>query len=209
MGDQKLNSLERFRKRSPHLVLEQHSHCEVPAGCGGVVLRWRNPREARPLRFHLYTSGKAECWLDGEPLQRGHFDLVPGRHVLAIVIEQGDRTALLRAALIHDTERVTAEGAAGEVPFRVISAANGSWKATLSPPGEGWQGLGYNDADWGAMAACTIPEVNWSEPGAYQWHACEDAGAPGLRASSLPRPTARVGAAWVRHVFVLPGPAAG
>jgi sulfatase modifying factor 1 len=24
-------------------VLEAHSHCEVPAGCGGVVLQWRNP----------------------------------------------------------------------------------------------------------------------------------------------------------------------
>ena len=38
----KLNGPDRYRKRSPRLVLEEHSHCEVPAGCGGVVLRWIN-----------------------------------------------------------------------------------------------------------------------------------------------------------------------
>jgi hypothetical protein len=37
--DLRLNSLSRYTKRSPEYVLEEHSHCEVPAGCGGVVLR--------------------------------------------------------------------------------------------------------------------------------------------------------------------------
>ena len=41
--DLRLNELERFRKTSSRLALEAHSHCEVPAGCGGVVLRWTRP----------------------------------------------------------------------------------------------------------------------------------------------------------------------
>ena len=40
--EQQLNSLSRFRKQPGRLVLEEHGHCEVPAG-GGVVLRRRNP----------------------------------------------------------------------------------------------------------------------------------------------------------------------
>ena len=32
----RLNTLNRFRKHSPRLLLEEYSHCEVPAGCGGV-----------------------------------------------------------------------------------------------------------------------------------------------------------------------------
>ncbi len=47
----KLNTIGRFVKRSPCLALEQHNHCEVPAGCGGVVLRWFNPSRGIPILF--------------------------------------------------------------------------------------------------------------------------------------------------------------
>jgi hypothetical protein len=209
MSDQQLNSLERFRKRSPNLLLEQHDSCEVPAGCGGVILRWRNPRAARPLVIQVYTSGKSELWLDGEPLVRGRLDLAPGRHVLAIAVEEGNRNGLLRAALMHDPESGKGHGpGALEAPLRILSSADGTWKATLNAPPEGWQALAFDDASWGAMRACRIAEVDWGAPGGYQWHACEEAGASGLRVASLPRGEEPLGPAWVRKVFEIPAPPA-
>jgi hypothetical protein len=204
---QQLNSLDRYRKRSPNLVLEQHSHCEVPAGCGGVVLRWRNPHAARPVRVHVYTSGKAECWIDGEPLTHGRIDLPPGRHVLAVAVERGERARLLRAALLHDPEDSKDHGPDGvEVPIRVLSSADRSWKVTLTAPPELWQAPEFDDSGWEAMTACTIPEVRWDAPGAYQWRSCEDAKATGLGVSSLPAGEGQHGPAWVRKVFEVPTP---
>src|SRR5262245_59385715 len=90
MADQKLNSLDRFRKQSDRLVLEEHSHCEVPAGCGGVVLRWRNPFAALPLLVYLYSPGKTELSLDGTPVVRTGNDVAPGEHLFAFVLEDAD-----------------------------------------------------------------------------------------------------------------------
>ena len=73
-----LNSIDRFRKRPERIVLEEHGHCEIPAGCGGVVLRWRNPQTAVPVTIHLYTPAKIACFIDGAPLQTGRIDLAPG-----------------------------------------------------------------------------------------------------------------------------------
>jgi len=85
--DLRLNTLYRFAKRSPRLVLEEHGHCEVPAGCGGVVLRWvgrdaavfvianvscPTPREERPA-----------IWLDGKRLEGSRVELTAGTHVFA------------------------------------------------------------------------------------------------------------------------------
>ncbi len=61
MADDKglnLNNLDRYTKLSPRFVLEEYSHCEVPAGCGGIVLRWRNPEVGIPIEFWHYTPGK-------------------------------------------------------------------------------------------------------------------------------------------------------
>jgi hypothetical protein len=46
--DVRLNSLDAFTKKSPRFILEEHGGGEVPAGCGGVVLRWINPAAAEP-----------------------------------------------------------------------------------------------------------------------------------------------------------------
>src|SRR5437763_2980929 len=91
--EQQVNSLERFRKRSGRLVLEEHGHCEVPAGCGGVVLRWRNPLATIPLIVSLYTPVEAHCFLDETELRTGGIDLRPGTHVVATAIEPVDCSA--------------------------------------------------------------------------------------------------------------------
>ena len=199
-----INSLDRFRKQSPHLLLETHSHCEVPAGCGGVVMRWRNPKAARPVRVWVYTSAPANCWIDGEPLERGSLDLKPGPHVLAVAMEKVDRTAgLLMAALAHDPEDAGTQKV--EAPLKIVSAGDGSWKATIEPPPEGWRTADFADAGWSALVEVAIPEVGYDRPGGWQWHACQDQGAAGLRLD-LPRRVTRSGPVWMRKVFVIPAP---
>src|SRR3954471_21444558 len=107
MSDEmRLNSLERFRKQSDRLVLEAHGHCEVPAGCGGVVLRWRNPTAALPLLVHLYSPGKSELFLDGAAVVHTGNDVAPGEHVFAFVLEDADLSAgLFMFVAVHDQER--------------------------------------------------------------------------------------------------------
>lgn len=46
--DLELNSIDRYVKSSPRFVLEEHSHCEVPAGCGGGVWEWTADRHMAP-----------------------------------------------------------------------------------------------------------------------------------------------------------------
>src|SRR5215212_3654195 len=90
MAEQELNSLSRFRKQPGKLVLEEHSHCEVPAGCGGVVLRWRNPQATIPLTLYLYTPRPSASFLDGAELNVARVTIAPGDHVIAVVLEAID-----------------------------------------------------------------------------------------------------------------------
>jgi hypothetical protein len=210
MSRQKLNSLDRFRKRSPRLLLEENAGCEVPAGCGGLVMRWRNPLEARPLRIHLYTPAEPGTWMDGEVLSTGRLDLRPGRHVLAVEIGAVDRAAgLLMAVLQHDT----AEKAPGdrppvivEPPLCILSAADGTWLFRMEQPAEGWQALDFDDSDWQALVSRPIPRVEYREPNGWQWHRCHEAKAVGLGIGPLPEGTAPHGPVWVRKVFEIPTP---
>jgi len=98
----KLNSLGRYGKGGgSRLVLEEHGHCEVPAGCGGAVLRWRNPNSG--LLFLLHGFGNDEILLDGVSPSSARL-LVPfGEHVLSLAVTElvlGD--VVLGFAAIHD-----------------------------------------------------------------------------------------------------------
>src|SRR5262249_60529050 len=85
-NDLRLNAISRYSKLSSQYVLEVHSHCEVPAGCGGLVLRWRNPHRAIPLEIWTYTAGEAQLLLDGVAPASAR-PLVPyGEHILACII---------------------------------------------------------------------------------------------------------------------------
>jgi hypothetical protein len=210
MSEQKLNSLDRFRKRSPRLLLEEHAGCEVPAGCGGLVMRWRNPLKTRPLRIHLYTPTEIKAWMDGEEMSAGRLDLPPGRHVLALKVGKVDRSAgLLMAVLRHDPAERALKGASAslvELPLCVLSAGDGSWRFRLKQPAKGWQGLDFDDSGWDALVDRPIPEVDWSERNGYQWHMCHQdkaggLGVPGLLEGAPPR-----GPVWVRKVFEIPPP---
>jgi hypothetical protein len=208
MSKPRLNSLDRFRKRSPRLMLEEHSGCEVPAGCGGVVMRWRNPHEARPIRINMYSPVESTVWVDGERAAYGRLDLCPGRHVLAIEIGDADRTAcLLMAVLQHDPAEKAREGLphlADEPALNIRSRNDGTWRFLLEPPPPGWQGLDFDDSTWPALVERHTAKVEWPQPNSYQWHSCNSEGALGLGV-----PTEGIslrGRVFVRRVFDLPQP---
>jgi hypothetical protein len=187
---QRLNSLDRFRKQPGRLVLEEHGHCEVPAGCGGVVLRWRNPHAGLPVTIHLYAPVQAVCFLDGEQLQTGRVDLVPGPHVLAVFLEHVELDlvdGLLMFAATYDPKEYQQRPPAEveEAPLKVLSAGDGTWKFTLQQPPDDWTALAFDDRDWPALVKSKTPQVKPGEFGAGQHYYCTTAGAACLR---LPEP---------------------
>ena len=99
----KLNSLGRYGKNNSRLLLEEHSHCEVPAGCGGVVLRWRNPNSGLLFMLHFFSAGKATLLLDGKTVPSAR-PLIPfGEHVLSLAVTDiVPGSAILGFAGIHD-----------------------------------------------------------------------------------------------------------
>lgn len=188
---QRLNSLDRFRKQSGKLVLEEHAHCEVPAGCGGVVLRWRNPRAAVPFTLHLYSPVRAACFIDGAQLRSGRLDLAPGRHVAAFVIEEVDvatfvlgdvdeSIGLLLFAAVHDPKEVTNDPPqnAIERSVKVLSQDDGTWKFALQkPPTDEWTTLSFDDGDWPALVKARTPNPGTQDLGVYQCRHCTALGA--------------------------------
>jgi hypothetical protein len=217
---QRLNSLDRFRKQSERLILEQHSHCEVPAGCGGVVLRWRNPMALRSVVIWVYTAGPAACFLDGAGVETGHIDLAPGPHVLAVALDKVDLSAaLLMAAVIPAADDVWKPSTTGpsEPPWKLVTGAGGSWKFTLQPPGEGWNTSPFDDSTWTALVKVPTPSLNPTDQGGYACRTCAEHGAKCLGLpDTLRRPLAggvQSAAAnlsprnvWIRKVFELPAP---
>jgi hypothetical protein len=225
--EQRLNSLERFRKQPGRLVLEEHSHCEVPAGCGGVVLRWRNPQAGLPVTIHLYTPVQARCLLDGTEVQTARVDLTPGRHVVACVIEDVNLSAgLIMFAAVHDPKKEQALPAdVTGPPLTVVSDADGTWKYTLDRPAtDEWAALSFDDRGWPALTKVPTPQEDGQGSGAYQCLRCAALGAACLGLSPpaegrertswwqrlLGRTTSPdtppTGSVWIRKVFEVPAP---
>jgi len=71
----RLNGIDRFVKSSPHLHLEEYDSCEVPSGCGGVVLRWTNINSPIALDLVIRQNGKLQGWMNG----RAMAEREPGR----------------------------------------------------------------------------------------------------------------------------------
>ncbi len=195
MSKPQLNSLDRFRKQPGNLVLEQYSHCEVPAGCGGVVLRWRNPRVARSVILHLYTPKEATCLLDGQPVTSARVDLAPGPHVLAVALEDVDLTQGLVMFAAHDG---AARRGLDDTPL-VASAEDSTWKASRVRPADDWTTLAFDDSDWQVLTRVPTPQLDWRDFGAAQLHQCERAGAHCLGLADVKRASG----IWVRKVFTI------
>jgi len=205
----KLNSLSRYQKVSHHLILEVHGHCEVPAGCGGVVLRWWNPAQGVPVEMWVFAAGDHEFFLDGKAMASGRPMVSFGQHMLALRINPVERNeGILMFAGIYD------EGAGGARLSRktgkalsILSAAGQGWKYTLSEPrSEGWMLSGFDDSKWRDMVEKPVPKPKgWNHP--YNRLIARKAQGLALGPESLWDRLAKSrrssGSVWVRKAFSL------
>jgi hypothetical protein len=160
--DLKLNSLSRFSKTSPRLVLEEYSHCEVPAGCGGVVLRWRKPNEPMTMWVKINSSAQTKSMtLDGENvLWKTRLGITWGTHVFAMSFQEANLSQgflLFSAQLDDQFARILQPQGETEI----LSKPDGKWKYTLNKPlSDDWQLFNFEDAEWLPMVAKALPSKN-------------------------------------------------
>ncbi len=200
----KLNSVSRYSKESPQFILEEHGHCEVPAGCGGVVLRWRNPHRTIPIEIWLYTAGTSEFYLDGTYPPSGRPLIGYGEHVFAFRLSGFDtRQALLMlAAIYNEAEMIHVELShpTGNL-VRILSAPDGSWKYSLiEPQDDTWMQSGFNDSAWKLMILKPLPKITDKDREWYRFKRLQEFEAKGL---GIEGPGKTV---WVRRVFSLKEP---
>ena len=150
-----VNDLSRYKKASGRLVLEDYSHCEVPAGCGGGILRWIDPASKVPLKMWLWSTGKTAVRLDGAEMRSSRLDVQSGRHVLAIHLTPKEaRPPQIALALLFSDEGSKAgidgpirAGKSG-LSIKLLSGKNLRIVAqTTEPPAE-WTSVEYDDSLW-------------------------------------------------------------
>jgi hypothetical protein len=194
--DFKLNALHRFSKRS-RLVLESHSHCEVPAGCGGAVLQWVNPAQTIPVRIDVSCRLAVRAThLDGEPIRTSRAQLQPGPHLLALHLEEGRRPEkhphrYLLVAVGRVLTPTTQDPIAG-----ASTRDDGSWRVSRKKPPADWLADGFDDARWPALgpSAATAADVEDYLRDHFNGY---------LARGAVPLEVPQ-GGAWVRKRFVVP-----
>jgi hypothetical protein len=199
--DLRLNSLSRYSKESPRLVLEEHGHCEVPAGCGGVVLRWTNPQRSIPVEFWMESTGETDFYLDGSTPRSGRPMVPYGEHVLGFHILHADPAlGVLLFAGIYDEDKLndtTLSRKSGK-KIQILSADDGTWKYTVSEPdGDSWMTPGFDDSTWKTMTGRDFPVPGEQDRNRYRLNKLRELGAGGL---TVPGEADRI---WVRKVFSL------
>ncbi|MEO3927336.1 hypothetical protein ABGB07_26215 [Micromonosporaceae bacterium B7E4] len=199
----RLNSVSRYAKESPLFILEEHGHCEVPAGCGGVVLRWRDPLAGIPLRIRLYAAGECRMLLDGVEPPSARPVVPYGEHVLACTVAEVDPAYIaLMFAAVHgpdDSHVDSTPEPTGQTS--ILSTVDGTWRWSLTEPADdAWTRTGFDDTGWAPMelrAGHRPPEdTGWDQAG-YQVRQLGELGAVGL---GVPDGT---GPIWVRKTFRL------
>ena len=150
--DLRLNTLHRFAKHSPRLVLHEYAHCEIPAGCGGVVMRWYDPATGAPGMVKLEAfGGDGTLWLDGEPLASSLVHLRAGAHVIAVHLQpEATSEAAAKAPAAAPAPRPFVLGVMYEADLDrdLISSGAARWCCTATRPPEGWTAPGFPDAAW-------------------------------------------------------------
>ena len=158
MSDElELNSIERFSKKSKRLILEELSSCEVPAGCGGVVLRWFSPDQGLSVgvRIHHY-GGEIAFYCNGDSMPKGCANIPFGPGLLAIQI--GPRDHVFDWLCIASNHTSPSQRSGDNQNITELSGSlDGSWKFTTTDPGEGWMNNDFDDATWTSLKTSTIP----------------------------------------------------
>ena len=153
MPDLNLNSLSRFSKQSSTMVLEVYSHCEVPAGCGGAVLRWRRAGEPVPFNMRtLFASKEATIFLDEAVITRQvRPDVMFGKHVLGFHLKDiapSDGVIMFRAEITEQFLKIMKFE--GDFPIRTQD--DGRWKYTFGEPAsDDWKQPDFDDSKWLAL----------------------------------------------------------
>jgi hypothetical protein len=158
--DLKLNTIGGLTA-SPRLVLEEHGSCEVPAGCGGVIMRWRR-RSDIPLEMWLYTTETVEAFLDGDRLASARPLVGSGAHVLAFRLPQPrwPKRALMLFAAFHSEQQLRHSAVAPRsgLLYTLVSDADGSWRYdTTDSDDADWMQPGYDDTAWRPMIQRPMP----------------------------------------------------
>jgi len=151
--DLRLNSLDRFRKSKSGLTLEVYSSCEVPAGCGGAVLRWRRVGAPILVWFSAYVDGTVVgLFLDGEPLSVQRRMVQPGSHVLSFIVDEpgNDGIFLFRMTLSPSLKTLKRP--------RFVSGIDGNWRATMNAPPDDWRMPGFDDSQFVPLVEREVPE---------------------------------------------------
>lgn len=203
--DLRLNELERFRKTSSRLALEAHSHCEVPAGCGGVVLRWTRRDAPIGLAFSKYLAQPVnDLCLDGNELAEQRAKVTAGKHVISFTIDVTGEEGFVLMTVRFEPKLANAR------QKEMASRADGSWRATLVEPAPGgaWRLPDYDDSAYAPLVEREIPAPEGNEKFMWEWLKEEAAGL-GLGGPSPPRawwnPFQRAASrrAWVRWCFTV------
>lgn len=199
--DLNLNSLGRYAKDSDHLILEEHSHCEVPAGCGGVVLRWRNPSAGLPLLCRLFAQGECKLFIDGTAPSSSRPLISFGSHVVSLIFSKVDPIeAAIAFSAVHDDSQPgfpRVSRPSGQ-RINILSAGDGSWKYSATEPvSDAWMSPAFDDSQWPAMAACDPPTLDKKDMQHFRLHAVLRVGANCLR---IDAPTSRL---WIRRAFTI------
>ena len=212
--DLKLNSLSRFSKQSPRLHLEEHGHCEVPAGCGGVVLRWYNPAKGVPVLINVYTpQPPVAVLLNGvSPITMRPL-VPPGETVIALEFDgviSEHALLMIAAARPADGQYSIPDGA----PVLLRSDADGTWRFSTSAPPDGWMMPSFDAAPWRELVERPLapPERNdyrgssayerLTKIGARPLGLPPEGGLPGL--ALIRNLLGRARHVWIRKAFTVP-----
>jgi hypothetical protein len=199
----RLNTLHRFSKHSPRLLLQEYSHCEVPAGCGGVVLRWIEREGGLPVILRMAALGPIQCWLDEVELSSSTALLHRGEHVLALEVTELPRANTPIAVRLD-------VNLPNNSATLLRSAPDPRWWYTPTRPSGDWRTLAYDTelAGRGAWYRALVHPNHESElPQDQRWRWSSLTREPYADRPDIPaaaRPLALPNTqAWLRCVFTL------
>ena len=207
--DLHVNTLHRFAKHSDKLVLEEHSHCEVPAGCGGVLIRWRNPDVSVPVILYLAGPGRCHVYVDGTLMHSGRMELVFGTRTLLFHITQiGEQGAPEDDTDQADGPRLFAAVARradlhqGHEPGPLVpglqTTDDGSWLVTVTNPAS----AAASPGDWRPLLTA---DESAAIPESHRW-AFQRAREHGAGTLVLPADSDEL---WVQKTVIIEPTAAG
>lgn len=173
-----LNSLNRFSKSSDRLTLEAYDSCEVPAGCGGVVMRWVDPNDGIPLRFVGGFIADAKIYVDQKPVIGQRIGLFAGEHLLCIELSNFSDIAEAEYFAWRTHRDLPSDQLDHDVMTLAdcTTAADGSWLASVlstndlssTPDSPDWIQQDYDTAGWTALSLSSYtPAENYTT--AEEW----------------------------------------